>query len=184
MKTFYLFIVVAILAGCSKSDGSGSTPTPTPPETLVDTVRTYWVIPVNEAQGYDTTNNYIATFHFGNGSAYGTIAQYTASSGSGIYKVRYVAAEPLFHPDSVISRGGSLIDFKMNKNLQGKPVFEIYNSSTGTIYKRYFAANSAVVVRASFSVFDNYVVTNRKIGESMLYYIASKLTDATLFRKG
>lgn len=182
MKTFYLFIAVAMLAGCSKSDGSGSTPTPTPPETLVDSVGTYWLIPVNDAQGYDTTNNYIGQFHFSKSG--NTLAYYTASSSSGTYKVRYVATEPLFHPDSVISRGGSLIDFKINKNLQGKPVFEIYNSSTGAIYKRYVAINSAVTVRASFSVFDNYVVTNRKIGEAMLYYIAAKLTDATLFRKG
>lgn len=177
-----MVLLLPFLAACSKSDTTNEPVTP--PEPLIDTVGRIWLTPVNEAQGYDTTNNYISTYHFSKGAAYATLAYYIASNSSGTHRVRYVGTEPLFHPDSVISRGGILIDFKMNRNLQGKAVFEIYNNGTGTIYKKYVAANTDVVIRASFSVVDNYAVTNKKIGEAILYYIVSKLSDATLFRKG
>jgi hypothetical protein len=179
MKTYYLFLIAAILAACSKSDSGGTTP----PESLTDTVGMVWLVPVNEAQGYDTSGNYIATYDFSKGGGYSTLAYYIASNSSGTHRIRYAGTESLFHPDSVIGRGGSLIDFKINPNLKGKPLFEVYNISSGQIYKRYVASKDSVKIRASFSVFDNYSVPNKKIGEAMLYYINVKQNDGIWYRK-
>ncbi len=181
MKTYYLFLVAAILASCSKSDGGGGT---TPPETLIDTVGKVWLVPVNEAQGYDTTGNYVATYQFGKYSGYSTLAYYIASNSSGTHKIRYVGTESLFHPDSVNSRGGTLIEFRINPNLKGKALFEVYNISSGQIYKRYIASKDSVRIIASFSIVDNYSVPNKKIGEAMLYYINTKQNDLIHYRKG
>lgn len=177
---YLLLLAPLFMAACSKS--SDSTP-PTPTGTAVDTVGRVWLDSYKFATGWDTSGNYIAMYNFSKGSGYGTLAQYTASSSSGTHRVRYVGGTPLFNSDSVKSRGGTLIDFKMNAALKGRPLFEVYNVTTGQLYKTYVASNDSVTIRASFSASDNFIITNKAIGDAFLYYIAVKQNDGILYRK-
>lgn len=173
---------MAVLIGCSKDTGTGGdTPAVV---TIIDTTNMIFLEPYNYGQGWDTTNNYFAKYAFYKKiTSSNLLGMYTASNSSGTHIVRYVGTEPLFHPDSVIDRGGSLIGFRINPNLKGKPIFEAIDNTTGQLYKRYIASRDSVEIEGSFSIWGNFVTPNRKIGEAFLYYISVKQNDGIKYRK-
>jgi len=183
MKTLILFAFLSLLASCTKS-GSDNNTNPTPaPDITTDTTARVWLEPVNFANGWDTTNNYIGTYSFYKGGAGTLLNQYIASNSSGTHRLRYVGSVPFFHVDSVRSRGGQLIEFPMSRELRGKPIFEIYDIATGQLYKRYIANKDSVRIIANFSSWDNYTTPNKKIADAMLYYINVKQNDGIRYRK-
>lgn len=175
-----IFIFLVALIGCSKSASTVDTPVV---ETVIDTVGRVWLDTYKFVNGWDTAGNYIAGYNFSRSRGYSTLAQYNASISSGIYKIRYVGTEPLFHPDSVTARGGQLIAWKIATALKGQPIFETYNIATGALYKRYIASKDSVEIIANFSYSDNYATPNRKIGEAFLYYLNVKQNDNIWYRK-
>jgi hypothetical protein len=98
--------------------------------------------------------------------------------------MRYVANEPLFFKDSVIGRGGEYIDFRINPNLKGKPVFQAYNIATGEIYKTYVASPDSAKIMAQHSPSTSYFMADTTIGKYLLYYIQVKQSDNIKYRKG
>lgn len=178
---FAVFIITAYNFSCKKNDNSGNSPQP---ETVIDTVGRMWVDPLIHASGsnLDTTGNFIAQYSFYQNMTSSRLATYDASS-SGTYRIRYVATLPLFHSDSVSGRGGQIIGFKINPALRGRPLFEAYEVSTGRLYKTYIASQDSVPIYIPFSIFDNYAVPNKKIGDAILYCIGVKQHDGILYRK-
>ena len=179
MKYFLILLIVCSLIACEKGGGDDDT---TPSESTVDTVGRILLSPVR-MPGHDTASNYIATYAFYKGG-YGTrLNQYDATNSSGTHRIRYVGLEPLFHPDSLEGRGPEIIGWRIAPALKGKPIFEAYDISTGSLYKRYIASKDSVEIVANFSIFGDMVTPSKRIGESFLYYINVKQTDAIRYRK-
>lgn len=181
MKYITCILLAWTLVSCSKS--TTDTADSNPSQSMIDTVGRIYIQPLNYAQGYDTAGNYIAYYGFSKHNAYSSIAYYTASS-SGTYLMRYVGGDMLFHPDSIVGRGGQLIRFRINPALKGRVLFEAYVAATGQLYKKYAVSKDSAFIDANFSIWDNYITPGRNIGEAMLYYIEKKQTDNILYKKG
>jgi hypothetical protein len=185
MKRQYL-IFLAFFAACTKDKA----PDEETPYKVSDTVNVIYMRSYNFARGFDTTDNYINDYDFLrkglNAQNYietYNLGSYTGSRSESKYHIRYTGEQPLFHPDSVIGRGGESIDFKINPALNGKTVFEVYDMNTGQVAKRYVASMDSTAIHVSFSLWDNFYVSNKQIGDAFLYYLRVKQTDAITYRK-
>lgn len=185
MKKQYL-ILLAFLAACTKDKAPDEEVT----DKISDTVNVIYIRSYNFARGFDTTDNYINDYDFLrkglNAQNYietYNLGSYTGSISERKYHIRYIGEQPLFHPDSVIGRSGEIIDFKINPALNGKAVFEVYDINTGHVAKKYVASKDSTAIHAIFSLWDNFYVTNKQIGDAFLYYLQVKQTDAITYRK-
>jgi hypothetical protein len=181
MKYTLCVALTLVYVSCSKN-GTEETDS-NPPQSLIDTVGRIYIQPLNYAQGYDTLGNYISYYSFAKHSAYSSIVYYTASN-SGTYVMRYVGGHMIFHPDTIVGRGGQLIRFRVNSALKGTVLFEVYEAATGRLYKKYAASKDSAFIDANFSLWDNYFTPSSRIGEAMNYYIQHKQTDKILYRRG
>ncbi|WP_343704754.1 hypothetical protein [Chitinophaga sp.] len=189
MRVQYL-VLLAFVVACSKGTDKPSSENEAP-EKEIETFHVVHMTSYNLARGFDTTDNYINEFYFlrkeRNAEGYlesKNLGGYIGSrSEESKYLIRYTGGQPLFHLDNVIGRGGEGIDFRINPDLKGKTIFEVYDKSTGQIAKKFVASKDSASIEMSFSIWDNFYVPDKQIGEAFLYYIQKKQTDAIVYRK-
>lgn len=173
-KLHYALILTIIFMGCSKSSNN---PDPTPAEKIDMTTNLMFLIPYHQSAGQDTSDNFISQYSFSNTSnnaAAGAI--YTKSTTAELYYVRYIPKISMLDT-AYTDRNGTDFEFRVPAALKGKPLFEIYNKKTNTLYKRIIASSDSVRIDCSYSIFDNYGIKMKAVKSAFDYYTLTKQND-------
>lgn len=205
MKTILsasFILVMMIVTACSKDNDSNSQPDRPGEQTkLVDTINFIAIHPYKFGTGYDTSGNYIAqyTFQF----HYPTLLQYpdgfvgtleevearsmksigiagyiaTNSVNDAKYTVKYVGGADFANYKGNPMRNGTIDHFYLNKEILGKPLFEVYDIRANKLIKRLICAKDSAVVEFYYSVWDNPNITPKQNADALNYFLNVKQTD-------
>ncbi|AEW02360.1 hypothetical protein A4D02_35855 [Niastella koreensis] len=134
--------------------------------------------PYKFATGYDTTGNYIADYSFSG------IAGYTATNNPAEqkYYLKYIGEMPLLGSDTIDWNSGSIMQFHINSQLKGKPIFEVYNVSDDKLVKTITASQDSCKIMATYSVWENWSVTPAQLRKAYHYYMTVKQTPNIKYR--
>lgn len=131
MKQTMLFSLLLLgLTACRKTKEAEKPDTPPVQEKLIDSIHSVALLP--EKLIGDTTNNFLGYIGFSQYSdpvniwTLGNYSSDTIQSSLPRYTMRYVGVADLIDTSTVLSRSDTY-EFKMNPQLIGKPIFEIYD---------------------------------------------------------